>query len=67
MSDIKKALRVALAQRGWKQQDLANIMSVTSGAVNHWVSSDRSMTMNTINRIADGLGMKTSSLIELGE
>jgi len=68
MSDIKKALRVALAERDMTQRALAKKLKVTEGAVNHWVSSDRSMTIKTINKIAKlGLKMKTSELMALGE
>lgn len=67
MSDIKKALRVALAQRDMNQRELAAKMKVTEGAAHHWVATDRSMTMKTINRIAKALKMKTSELVALGE
>lgn len=67
MSDIKKALRVALAMRGMKRKELAATMGVSQAAVHHWISTDRSMTIETINRIAKGIGIKTSELIALGE
>jgi ribosome-binding protein aMBF1 (putative translation factor) len=67
MADIKKALRVALAQRDMSQRDLAKKLKVTEGAVHHWVSTERSMTLRTINVIAKALKLKTSELVALGE
>ena len=67
MADIKKALRVALAKADMNHSDLARKMKVTEGAVHHWVVSDRSMRIDTINKIAKALKLKTSELVELGE
>lgn len=67
MADIKKALRVALAKADMNHSELARKMKVTEGAVHHWVVSDRSMRIDTINKIAKALRLKTSELMELGE
>jgi len=67
MADIKRAIRVAMAQRDMSRRDLAKKMKVTEGAVHHWVGTDRSMTFRTIEGIAKALKMKTSELVALGE
>lgn len=67
MADIKKALRVALAQRDMTQGDLAKKLKVTEGAANHWVSGKRMLNLRTINKIAKALKLKSSELLALGE
>ena len=67
MTDIQKALRVAMAQRDMNQRELAKKMKVTEGAVHHWVATGRRMRIDTINKIAKALKLKTSELMELGE
>lgn len=67
MADIKKALRVALAERGWKQTDLAEKMNVSRSQVNRWVSTDADVGMEALGRIAETFGMTVSELVALGE
>lgn len=61
-----KAIRVALAQRDMKMNDLAEVLGVTAARVSVICSSKSSSTL-TLKRIADALGMKVSELVELGE
>lgn len=67
MADIKKALRVALAQRKMTQTELAEKLQVSRAQVNMWVTSNRDMHSKTLNRIAEVLEISTSELIALGE
>ena len=66
-TDIKKALRIALAQRDMAQVDLAKKMGVAQPTVNRWVSGDGDLQMATIEKIAEALDLKPSELMALGE
>ncbi len=64
--DTGKAIRVALAQRGMKRDELATKLGVTSGRISVICSSASSSTV-TLKRIADALDMRVSELAALGE
>ena len=67
MADIKKAIRVALAQRDMGQVDLARKLQVAQPTVNRWVSGEGDLQMATIEKIAEALDLKPSELMALGE
>lgn len=67
MSNIQKALKFTLEERGMTQRDLANHMKVTEGAVHHWAASNRDLRLSTITKIAQALKLKASALIARGE
>lgn len=67
MSDIKKAIRVGLAQKNIQKQELAGRMGVTKGAVSGYMAGSGNLTIETVNKIAAALEMKTSEFVALGE
>lgn len=67
MADIKKSLRVALAQRNMTQTELAELLEVTPQMVSRWISSEADLNVKTVGRIAEVLGLSVSELVALGE
>lgn len=67
MADIKKALRVALAERDMKQTDLAKKLDVSPQQVYRWVSTDADVGMEALTKIAGAFGISVSELVALGE
>lgn len=64
--DLGKAIRVALAQRGMNQSDLAGKMG--TGVANISAIINRgSSTTETVKKLADVFDLKVSDLMKLGE
>lgn len=64
--NIKKSIKVAVAQRGITQNQLAEEMKVSPSTLSGMLSRN-TVTAPTLNKMADALGMKVSELIALGE
>lgn len=68
MVDIGKALKKAIKQKGITQLALAVKAGVDGPYINGLCNNSRNLpTINTMIKVADGLGMKLSELIALGE
>lgn len=61
-----KSLKVALAMRGVKRQDLAKELGVVPQQVSNWVTSGK-ISNDNLKRVCAALKMKVSYFIELGE
>lgn len=62
--NIKKAVKVALAQKGLAYSDLAKRMGVSTA---YLYNLSPNVTSKTMQSIAEALGMKASELVALGE
>lgn len=66
MSDYKKAVKVALAVRGIKLQELADKMGIPANRLSSRFQTNNPSLSNIIET-AKALDMKASRLLELGE
>lgn len=62
--NIKKAVKVALAQKGLAYSDLAERMGVSTA---YLYNLGQNVTSKTIQSLAESLEMKASELVALGE
>lgn len=68
MVDIGKAIKKAIKQKGLTQLALAVKVGADGPYINGLCNNSRNLpTINTMIKVADGLGMKLSELIALGE
>jgi transcriptional regulator with XRE-family HTH domain len=51
-------------QKGLSQQDLAELMNVTHGAVSLWESDKRSMNVKQADKLAAALGVTLNELVK---
>jgi transcriptional regulator with XRE-family HTH domain len=51
-------------QKGLSQQDLAELMNVTHGAVSLWESGKRSMNVKQADKLAQALGVTLNELVK---
>jgi transcriptional regulator with XRE-family HTH domain len=65
MSDHEKAIRAALKEKRMTIKELSEGMEVTPAAVSNLMSRDA--RMSSINKAAQALGIKTSTLLRKGE
>lgn len=63
---IGKSLKMALAKKGMRQQDLAKQLEVTHQYVNQLARSPVS-SINAIVMLSEVFGMKVSEFVALGE
>ena len=65
MSDHKKAIETALAEKNMTQVELAEKCGVTPQTINKVLRADA--RISSINKAAQALGIKTSTLLRKGE
>lgn len=65
--DTAKALRVALAMKNMKRQDLAAKVSVSVNHMSRLATGSQPLQGELMNKVAAALGMKTSEFVALGE
>lgn len=63
MSEWQKNLRQHLKKRQLTQEDLANKLGVTQGAVGHWLNGRRTIDLVTLEKIAAILHIPTYQLL----
>lgn len=56
IAEVRKA-------KGFTQQDLADALGLTQGAVAHWESGRRQPPLAMLRRIAEALGVQVAGLI----
>ena len=54
--DITQAFKIALVKKGIKQVDLSKKLGLTRNAVSHNILSGDSMSIKTVNRLANAMG-----------
>lgn len=64
--NIGKSIKVALAMRDMKQNQLASKMKVTPRWINGLANTEQAST-STVDKLAKAFGMKASEFIALGE
>ena len=64
--NIKKSIRVALAQKDLNQGDLATLIGMSGAALSQMLNR-KSITSEKLGQIATALDMKASDLVKLGE
>ena len=64
--NLGKAIKVALAKKGIKQNELAARLGLSHRYISRVCNQDN-VGMNVIRKIADEIGMKVSELVALGE
>lgn len=64
--NIKKSLDMALAKRGQTKKEFAESIGVSKESL-YACTYQTNVTTATIERLANGLGMKVSEFIALGE
>ncbi len=67
MADMKKAVRVALAQRGLEQKDLAERTRMTPQKMSRMVGKGANLKVHEIETLSRALELKASELVALGE
>lgn len=65
--DIIKAINIGMATAGINQNELASKSGIHPSMISVIMNGHRSLTLKTMEKIADALGMKLSALIALGE
>ena len=65
--NVKKAIKVAMAQRDTNQKELSASSGVSETTLSHTISGRSSPNAKTIAKIAKGLDMSYSELVKLGE
>lgn len=61
-----KSLKIALAMKDIKRQDLAATLGVVPQQVSNWITSG-SISGNNLKRVCEALDMKFSDFVKLGE
>ena len=64
--NLRKSIKVALAERDMSQKDLAKKLCMSQSAVSQ-LAAQKSCTGPTLNKLADAFGLKVSEFIALGE
>lgn len=64
--NIKKSVRVAMAQKDISQGDLASLIGMSASALSQMLNR-KSITSEKLGQIATALDMKASELVSLGE
>ena len=64
--NVGKSIKVALAKRGWKQNQLAAMLGVAPSSLSA-IANQRSCTGQTLQKIADAFEMPVSEFVALGE
>ena len=64
--DYGKSLKIALAMKDIKRQDLAATLGVVPQQVSNWVTSG-SISSANLKRVCAALDMKFSEFVKLGE
>lgn len=54
---ITEKVRLALEQKGWKSQDLANAMGKSPSEVSKWLTGMHNLTLKSITKIEIALGI----------
>ncbi|MGB5990667.1 MAG: helix-turn-helix transcriptional regulator [Marinifilaceae bacterium] len=65
--NVKKAIKIAMAQRDTNQKELSVSSGVSETTLSHTISGRSSPNAKTIAKIAEGLNMSYSELVKLGE
>ena len=65
--NVKKAIKIAMAQRDTNQKELSVSSGVSETTLSHTISGRSSPNAKTIAKIAKGLSMSYSELVKLGE
>jgi len=65
--DVAKALRVALAMRNMKRQDLAAKICISVNHMSRLATGSVSLQGELMNKVAAALDMKVSEFVALGE
>ncbi len=65
--NIGKALRVAMAIKGMKQKDLAELSGVSETTLSHTILGRTAPTVTTITKLAKAMNISYSDLVKLGE
>jgi len=56
MRKIGNRIREARTRKGWSQQQLAERMSVTRGAISQWESGETELSLKRLSALAESLG-----------
>lgn len=67
MADISKAVRVAIAEKGDKQKDVALACGIPASTLSNITKGRINPTCETLGKIAPYFNLKLSELIALGE
>lgn len=60
---IGEAVKTVRLAKGMTQKQLAELSGTTDISVSRWENGQRDMQVETLMRIADGLGVKASELV----
>lgn len=66
MFNIRKAVKVCLAIKGWNMDDLAKIQAKPKATINSSLYNGNP-TLNTLQNLASDFGLSLSEFIKLGE
>lgn len=61
---LAKKLRMALAELGSNQSEIAKKMGVSKAQISHWVAGDNKPSMESLNKLADALGKPVNYFFE---
>lgn len=61
---LAKKLRMALAELGSNQTEIAKKMGVSKAQISHWVAGDNKPSMESLNKLADALGKPVNYFFE---
>lgn len=64
--NLRKSIKVALAQRGMEQKALAEQLSMSQSSMSQ-LAAQQSCTAATLQKLANAFGMKVSEFVALGE
>lgn len=64
--NLRKSIKVALAQRGMEQKALAAQLKMSQSSMSQ-LAAQESCTGATLQKLADAFGLKVSEFISLGE
>lgn len=64
--NLRKSIKVALAQRGMEQKALAAKLNMSQSSMSQ-LAAQESCTGATLQKLADAFGLKVSEFVALGE
>ena len=64
--DLRKSLRVAIANKGVKHKDLARQLGTTTQQISNWLKSGK-MKQDSMASVSKALDVSVSEFIALGE
>jgi len=64
---IAAIVRLLRLKKGWSQERLARTVGVEPSEISHLESGRRNPTLGTLDKLADGFGVRCSEMVDLAE